>query len=271
MHRFAQRRQLFGSVAAAYDAVRPGYPQPVLDAMVRFAGAPPCARVLELGAGTGQATRQLAAAGMRILAVEPDTRMSELLVRGLGDAVAEGRVEVAISDAESLEIPSGAFDIVLSATAWHWLSERRRWEIAIGALAPAGTLVAIWNVPLWRSMELWDTFADVYRASGAELSELGFMTDAEPSPDALLREWLLDVPAGWRPSELRAAVYRWCARYDAAGYTALINTYADHIALPSQLRERLRQAFSAIIARAGGTVEFPYGTYLLMAKPPLPA
>lgn len=50
--------QLFGAVAGGYDEVRPGYPSQIVAAVRAYHGGVPGALV-EVGAGTGLATRTL--------------------------------------------------------------------------------------------------------------------------------------------------------------------------------------------------------------------
>ena len=69
------RRLSFGSVAANYDRYRPGPPPQALDWLIP-AGAQ---AVLDLAAGTGTVTRELAGRGERVIAVEPDERMRAIL------------------------------------------------------------------------------------------------------------------------------------------------------------------------------------------------
>ena len=51
------RRLVFGEVAELYDSVRPSYPDALVDDVLAFAGAGPGDPALEVGAGTGKATR----------------------------------------------------------------------------------------------------------------------------------------------------------------------------------------------------------------------
>src|ERR1700678_3435535 len=69
------RRLSFGSVAIDYDRYRPGPPPQALDWLI-----PPGARaVLDLAAGTGAVTRELAGRAGRIIAVEPGERKGAVL------------------------------------------------------------------------------------------------------------------------------------------------------------------------------------------------
>ena len=74
-------RRVFGRDASAYDAARPPYPELVYDVLRRRCGLRPGTRVLEIGAGTGIATRRLVELGAEVVAVEPDPAMAALLPR----------------------------------------------------------------------------------------------------------------------------------------------------------------------------------------------
>src|ERR1700733_8890026 len=63
-------RSPFDPVAADYDAGRPSYPDGVFREIERSAGELRGALVLDVGAGTGIATRQLAARGARTVAID---------------------------------------------------------------------------------------------------------------------------------------------------------------------------------------------------------
>jgi SAM-dependent methyltransferase len=266
MHQFAERRSSFGTVAAQYDAVRPGYPPRVIADLLAYAGLGAGASALEIGAGTGQATLQFAAAGIDVCAVEPSAEMVEILrERAVGPA-GSGTVEAVVSEFETFEPFGQRFDLVFAATSWHWLDEGVRWERALDALHPGGTLAALWNWPLWRRTSLCPEFDEIYRESGAKLDELGVMATTEPTAAALAREWLADAPATGVLSEARAGEYSWSASYTASQYVALINTYADHIALESSVREHLALHLTAAISRHGGLIELPYKTMLLMTR-----
>lgn len=69
-----QRALSFGAAAAAYERFRPGYPDELVDAVVAYAGRP-VRTALEIGAGTGKATRAFAARGIAVTATEPDRVM----------------------------------------------------------------------------------------------------------------------------------------------------------------------------------------------------
>ena len=135
-----ERRQAqaasFGAVAGAYERGRPPYPATAVDWLIP-AGA---AHVLDLGAGTGKLTRQLAGRGLDVTAVEPLEGMREQLRRAVpGIRPLEGT-------AERIPLPGGSVDAVLVAQAWHWVDPARAVPEVARVLRPGGQLGLLWNV-----------------------------------------------------------------------------------------------------------------------------
>src|SRR6516164_10814578 len=64
----------FGVRAQAYERFRLGYPAALADMVMTYAGQP-VRTALEIGAGTGKATRLFAERGITVTATEPDAAM----------------------------------------------------------------------------------------------------------------------------------------------------------------------------------------------------
>src|ERR1700733_8352294 len=80
----------FGTAAATYERGRPPYPPEALDWLLSSGAG----RVLDLGAGTGELTRQLVSRGLWVGAVEPLEGMREQLSQVLpGTPVLDGSAE----------------------------------------------------------------------------------------------------------------------------------------------------------------------------------
>src|SRR5437868_10523952 len=74
-------RDGFDEVAELYDRVRPGYPDDLLDELA--AALPRSPVVVEVGPGTGQATKGLVARGASVTAVELGAHLAAVLARNL--------------------------------------------------------------------------------------------------------------------------------------------------------------------------------------------
>ncbi len=97
--------------------------------------------MLELGAGTGQLSEALLAAGLELTAVEPLDATRELLAAAIGpERVRAGRAE---------DIPLGDDSVraVFAADAFHWFDERRAMPEIKRVLQPGGGVAILRTVP----------------------------------------------------------------------------------------------------------------------------
>jgi SAM-dependent methyltransferase len=140
-----KRAGSFGAVAAAYAEHRPDYPEAAvrwaLEAAAELAAGAglPGLRVLDLGAGTGRLTAQLADLGADVTAVEPDPAMLAELRRQLpGIRALDGR-------AEAIPLPDGSVHAVLCGQAMHWFDMDRALPEIARVLAGGGVLAGLWN------------------------------------------------------------------------------------------------------------------------------
>src|ERR1700722_10695770 len=109
-------RGLFDGIAGRYNASRPGYPAEIVDAVCASAGISRGAEVLEIGCGTGQLTRQLAGRGFNLTAIDIGAAMIEAARTSVADPLV--RFEVCSFE----EFAGGAqFDLIVAATAFHWV------------------------------------------------------------------------------------------------------------------------------------------------------
>lgn len=124
----------FGSVANQYERYRLNYPDELVHAVAQYAGRP-LRFALEVGAGTGKATRLFASRGMEVTALEPDAQMAHVL----GTTTRGIPVEPVLTTFEEFRT-ARRFDLVYAAAAWHWTDPARRWARAVELLVPGGVL-----------------------------------------------------------------------------------------------------------------------------------
>jgi SAM-dependent methyltransferase len=259
-----QRRTSFDAAAQLYDDIRPGYPEQMVDVVLAYSQLQTDARALEIGAGTGQATAQFAWRGVAVHAVEPGVEMADFIRHKFDDSGLDVTVETA--DLETAVLERSSFELVFASTSWHWLTPGVRWTIVSETIKPGGTLAAFWNIPHWRRTALCPALDVVYQQSGADLTQLGPMAAAEVEHDALVAEWANDAPNREAFTDFRSGKFDWTETYSADDYVALLGTYGDHLTLDAEIRERLFASVREVIELAGGTIELPYTTHLLVAR-----
>lgn len=228
----------FDSVAELYERSRPGYPEELFEAL----GAP--GRALEIGAGTGQATRGLLARGWDVVALEPGPELARIARRETGAEVVGATFEEWDGD--------GPFDLVLAATSWHWLDPGVAYPKAARLLRPGGTLAIVATehvLPEAGGDLFFREVEQAYDAVGLGDGKGGPVPpDGVPAPDVAA----IEASGLFGPPQVRRYVTE--HRYTAADYLALLGTYSGHIAATEQQRDALFADIRVRIGKRGGAV-----------------
>ncbi|WP_133781351.1 trans-aconitate 2-methyltransferase [Kribbella sp. VKM Ac-2571] len=238
-------RTTFGEDAELYDRVRPAYPRELFEELARMVGDRP--KVLEIGPGTGQATAAMVQRGWSVTAVELSPELGGVLQRKLPE------VEVIVADFDTWELPSAEFDLVISATAFHWLDPATRVQRCVDMLRPGGALAVVSTHHVAGGSEQF--FVDVQSCYDR-------FTD-DPAKGGLPAADDVPVdPAGLGETELFGSVefrsYVWDAVYSTAEYLELLSSYSGHRALTTDRRDGLYGCISALMDAAGGSITKRY-------------
>ncbi|MET9344407.1 class I SAM-dependent methyltransferase [Nonomuraea sp. NPDC003804] len=238
-------RRTFDEDAELYDRARPGYPAEL------FTRVPVASRVLEIGCGTGQATRGLLGRGCVVTAVELGPSLAALARARMPS------IEVVNADFETWPLPAEPYDVVFAATSFHWLDPATRVARARAALRPGGLLA---------------TVATHHVAGGtaaffAEVQECYERFDPATTPGLRLRPAAAVPPDGEALPGFAAPVFErweWELAYTTEEYLDLLSTYSGLRALPA--RAALLDCVGALVSsRYGGRVVKRYLTELRTA------
>ncbi|MGH8889035.1 MAG: methyltransferase domain-containing protein [Acidothermaceae bacterium] len=133
-------RSKFDSVAAEYDAGRPGYPDELFDAIEQLSGGfLSGARVADIGAGTGKSTRALLDRGATVVAADHGANMLAVLQSRSPE------VPVVLADANELPFADNSFDLVTFAQSWHWVDLAKAPAEVARVTRPGGAVAMWWN------------------------------------------------------------------------------------------------------------------------------
>ncbi|MFV8754485.1 class I SAM-dependent methyltransferase [Nannocystaceae bacterium ST9] len=249
------RRARFDDIADRYAEHRPSYPDALFDDVWALAGLGDAPELLEIGCGTGQATRSVLARGARVLAIELGERMAALAREATRD---QGERATIVSADFDRWTPPTRFDLVLAATSFHWLDPTTRCPRVASALREHGCLAILSHESI---ADERDEFFVRSRAAYAEA--FGEQLVALPTIDQL-------EPFALDPTIFEAIVfrtYRWTRTYDTEAYLALLATFSDHRELPESSRARLFSQIAAIVDEGlGGRFERHWAACLTLAR-----
>jgi SAM-dependent methyltransferase len=216
-------------VAAAYERFRPGYPVELFEVVMTYAGRP-VRMALEIGAGTGKATRLFAQRGITVTATEPDGLMLAELRKHVPANVKT--VQAAFEDLR----PGGSYGLVYAAAALHWTNPEGRWSRMAALLEPGGVFASFGG-----PFQLVDPVVEeAVRAARAPFLE----SDEVPSPDGTLAgqdmqwpgtelqrsEWFTDV---------QQSVIERRVTMSSRSYISHLSTISAYLELPAAEQEQV--------------------------------
>ena len=237
----------FNTVAQQYASVRPGYPEALFDFVIAHCGLRPADRLLEVGTGTGQATRGFAARGFEVLGLEPGAALAQEARHALASYPG---VQIEEATFEHWEPAGRGFPLLFSAQAFHWVDPEIGLQKPPEVLEPGGHLALFWNLPLRMESPLRAAIDRAYQDHAPALAWKGRGNSTRAVDEVISR---FDASPLYTRALFQA--FPWTKRYDADQYVQLLGTFSDHIALPPAQRSALLGQVRAAIASAGGTIE----------------
>ena len=232
----------FGVRAEAYERYRLGYPVKLFDLVMTYADQP-VLTALEIGAGTGKATRLLAEHGIMVTATEPDGAMLAELLKHVPENVKV--VQAAFEDLR----PAESYGLVYAAAALHWTNPEGRWSRMAALIEPGGVFASFGG-----PAQLADpAVAEAVRAARAPFLD----SDEVPSPDGTPPEHDMQWPgtelqrSEWF-ADVRQFVIGRRLRMSAREYVGHLSTVSAYLGLPASDQE---QVYSQIMQALPETVE----------------
>jgi SAM-dependent methyltransferase len=237
----------FESVVDEYEQGRPTYPAGVYDALGSIEGL----RVLEGGAGTGIATRELLRRGARVVPfdVGPDI---------LGRAVRRSPgLAAVVADGARLPFRDGCADLTCFAQSWHWLDPDRRCQEAARVLAPRGRWAGWWSHARADGQPWFESYWSALESASVARKEHREIDWG----DGLARSGVFHVEDRVTVPWVReVSVDHWLTDQASHSYVAALDTAARG-ALMVELRHIVTDAFPT------GAMDVPYETWLWIARP----
>ena len=235
-----QLRLTFDGVAELYDRARSAYPPALLDDVASLGR-----RLLEVGPGTGQATRALVERGVDVTAVELGPNLAAIARRNVPQAT------IVTADLEAWEPEHADFDVVAAFNAFHWLDPDTRYATVARLLHPRGALAVaeIDYVTVPGGDTYWSDAREDYEAA---------LPDADfdlPPPEEAVGDLRGELEASGFFREVEVRRYRWDITFTADEWIDLLGTFSPNIAAGPAISDRLFARLRARLeARPTGAV-----------------
>lgn len=255
--------ETFDTNAAGYEKMRPGYPDALYRDIFRFCPLGAHSRALEIGIGAGQAAPPILRTGCHLTAVERGQNFSALCRRKFSGFP---RFSVVHTKFEDYAAPPESFDLVYSASAFHWIPEALGYTKVFSLLKRGGAFARFAVHPGCQEGQqaLWE---DIQRLYSVYLP--GSAAPAEYSAEQAKQRAEIALQYGFSCARFR--LYHRTRSLTAQEYTALLGTYSDHIALEEKVRSAFFREIEHVICAHGGQILLHDTIDLQLARKPSPA
>ncbi len=255
----------FDTVAPTYEKLRPGYVEELYQRLFDYIAVDEKSRVVEVGIGGGQATPPVLRTGCELTAVEYGTHLSGLCMEKFrsypGFSVITGKFEdVAFED--------NAFDLVYSASAFHWVPEEIGYTKVFSMLKSGGAFARFANHP-FRDKGNPALSEEIHRLYGMYYYKFHHRkqeTPVEYSEEKAVSRAGIAEKYGF--TDIQYALFRRTRTFSAKEYSALLGTYSDHIAIEEMLRTEFFARIEEAIDSHGGTITIYDTIDLQLARKP---
>ena len=251
------KKNLFRTVIADYEYGRPKYPMALYEEIQHFSDIDSNSEILEVGAGTGQATDLFVSHGHKLDLLE----VSEEQVAFLRQKYTNyPNVRLSKNYFEDY-VTEKKYDLIYSATAFHWIKCENGYPKAWSMLRPGGTLAVFWNV-----------FFDMYHCGGIfdELNRIKKFYMPEESLgltlDEIKEKRIRQITVGGFFGCPQYFEFRQSEYYDRNRFLAYLKTDSGTLMLDDVTRERYLSDVSRCIDRCGGGIEIPEIVSLYLVK-----
>jgi SAM-dependent methyltransferase len=262
-----ERRHVAGSFfdwdPENYDRARPPYPDALFDDLWAYLdeGTRAHPAAIEVGPGTGQATRALLARGARVTAVELGPRLAEFLARKF---LAQPDLTVVNAAFEDVPLSEGAWNLVFSATAYHWVASETRTAKPYALLKAGGVLAVVDTIQVRDEVDrgYFERSQPLYARYWPDQATF----HPAPQPD-VEPPMLEEMRASGLFEDVRLWRYRWDQRYGIDAYVSLVRSYSNTYELAPDLRESFLADLRAfVMAEEGAYVLRPLVVTLVAGR-----
>lgn len=255
----------FDTAAETYEKMRPGYVQELYRTVFDYVPIDSNCKTVEIGIGGGQATLPVLERGCELTAVERGEQFSALCAEKFRDYPG---FRVVTGKFEEVPFEQDAYDLVFSASAFHWIPEEVGYRKVLSMLKPGGAFARFANHPYpdKGKPELMEEIEKLYGAYYCKFHNREKSVPMEYTLEQAKERAMIAQKYGF--TDIRYALYKRTRTFTAREYIALLGTYSDHIVMEDALRIPFFEKIEEAINDYGGTFTLYDTIDLQLARKP---
>ncbi|MED1203956.1 class I SAM-dependent methyltransferase [Heyndrickxia acidicola] len=254
-------KEVFNDIISDYEIARPGYTFELFKDIVEYAGIKNDAKILEIGSGPGQATDYFVKNHYSITGLELGEKQVEFLLNKYSKYK---NFKAVCTSFENYTCDQETYDLIFSATAFHWIKPETGYPKAYGLLKSGGVMAVFWHMSsiVEPKTEMLDHIRNIYRKHAPELDTFISENEAE----GLHNRRISEIQTNHLFSEPITKIYRWNEEYSAQRYLKLMNSFSDFHEISEEKQQTILTNIADYIDSNGGVIIIPQEVRLYMAK-----
>lgn len=250
----------FDNTAEDYDKIRPAYGKELFEDIFKYKQIDAGSKVLEIGIGTGKATLPVLEKKCCVTALEPGENLADIALERYKNYDNFSLYKRPLQD---FVCPAETFDMIYSATAFHWIPEEYGYSRVYELLKSGGAFARFaYHAGADKGRkELTSEIQSLYK------NYMGHK-DAPPKYCEQDARKVAQIAAQYGFMDIRYRLYHMEKDFTADEYIMLLKTYPDHMCLKQPERDKLFSGIYAAINKNGGVITVYYTIDLQLARKP---
>lgn len=255
----------FDTVAGKYEKLRPGYTEELYKMIFDYITINDSSNVVEVGIGGGQASLPILQTGCTLTAIEYGENFSKLCEEKFKEFK---KFSVITEKFENVSFPDSAYDLVYSASAFHWVPEDIGYAKIFNMLKSGGAFARFANHPYRdkSNIELSDKIDKIYAKYYYGYYKKDIKSITEYSEEQAIQRAQIAEKYGF--TDIKYALFYRTRTFLAKEYIELLGTYSDHIAIEENVRMEFFAKIEEAINQYGGSFTLYDTIDLQLARKP---
>ena len=240
----------FDTVASTYEKFRPGYVDELYKMIFDYITLNGYSNAVEVGIGGGQATLPILKTGCNLTAVEYGEEFSKLCKEKFKEY---SNFSVITNKFENENFQDNMYDLVYSASAFHWVPEEIGYTKVFSMLKSGGAFARFANHP-YRDKGNLPLSEEIDRIYGEYYYK--FYNEKQESPKEYTEERALQrakIAEKYGFEDIKYAMFQRKRIFSASDYCTLLGTYSDHIVIEESIRKEFFSKIEDAINNFGGS------------------
>ena len=255
-------RLTFNEVPELYDRLRPTYVTELYRDIEEYSGISDKSRILEIGIGTGQATRPFLEMGCDVTAIELGENLAAFTKEKFKSY---DNFEIINMAFEEYECPENTFDMIYSASAFHWIPEDIGYLKVLRLLKNGGTFARFANHP-YKDKGNESLHVAIQELYEKYMPHISLIKPVEYNEEMASKRSKIGNKYGF--IDTKCELYHRIRPLNAKDYSQIIKTFSDHRIVGEEKLELFLIKTEEAVMQHGGIINLYDTQDLQLARNP---